>query len=183
MNFIAAIDDLLSAPSRCGSTHIIAIDGRAGAGKTIFAQELMLALNLTRTVDILHLDSVYAGWENGLGTSLTRTLSKLVEDLANERASCLPIFNWSTMAFDSEKVISPCDLIIIEGVGSAQKVVRKLATTTIWLDIDPVIGFQRVVDRDGKEISDQVHQWQYDEDALFSRDHTRESADFILSTS
>jgi len=182
LNLVAAIEDLLSGPSRCGSTHVIAIDGRAGAGKTTLASDLSLALGVNRTVALLHMDEIYAGWENALGESLTRTLSKLMDDLAKDSSSTLPIFNWSAMAFDSERVISPGDLIILEGVGSAQEAVRTLATATIWLDIDPLHGLERVLHRDGVGIQNQMRQWQHDEDALFLRDCTREKADFILST-
>ena len=180
MNLVAVVEDLLSGPARCGTSHLIAIDGHAGAGKTTLAQELFLALGVTHGVEIIHLDEVYAGWENGLGKSLTHTLMKLVDDLSSARSSDLPIFNWTDRVFDSVKVISPCELIIIEGVGSAQEIVRKFATATIWLDIDPPIGLQRVLDRDGNSIHEQMLQWQQDEEELFLRDRTREKADFIL---
>jgi uridine kinase len=183
LNFFAAIEDLLSKPSHCGKTHLIAIDGRAGAGKTTLAEGLSLALGVNRAVKIIHLEMIYAGWEGSLGKSLTMTLSQLLEDLSNDRASLLPIFNWQEMAFDSEKLVSPSDLIIFEGVGSAQEIVRRFATATIWLDIDPAIGLQRVLDREGMAIHDQMRQWQREEEALFLYDQTREKADFILSTS
>jgi uridine kinase len=182
VNLVAAIEDLLSEPSRCGRTHLIAIDGRAGAGKTTLANELSLALGVDRAVKIIHLDMAYAGWENSLGESLTAMLSKLLADLSRDRAALLPIFNWKEMAFDSEQVISPADLIIMEGVGSAQAVVRKFATATIWLDIDPTIGLQRVLDRESMAIHDQMRRWQVAEEAHFLADGTREKADFILST-
>lgn len=182
MNLVAAVEDLLSGPSNCGTTHLIAIDGRAGAGKTTLARELSLALGVTRHVNIIHLDEIYNGWENALGRSLTQTLSQLLDDLSSERVSSLPIFNWKDMAFDSQKEISPCDLMIIEGVGSAQEVVRKFATATIWLDIDPANGLQKVLDRDGMGIRKEMLQWQVREDAHFLSDRTRERADFVLST-
>ena len=182
MNLVAALEDLLSEPSRCGKSHLIAIDGRAGAGKTTLANELSLALGVDHAVTLIHLDMVYAGWEGSLGESLTATLSQLLSDLSGGRATLLPIFNWKEMVFDSEQVVSPSGLIILEGVGSAQAAVRKYSTATIWLDIDPIIGLQRVLDREGMAFQNQMHRWQVAEEAHFLADDTREKADFILST-
>jgi uridine kinase len=182
LNLVTSLQDLLTEPPRCGRTHLIAIDGKAGSGKTTLANQLFLATAIHRDVNIIHLDEVYAGWENALGKSLTNTLSNLLENLSNERTSSLPIFNWYKMAFDGWKEIAPSNLIIIEGVGSAQAAVRKFATATIWLDVDPAIGLQRVLDRDGNEFRDEMLHWQQAENTLFQNDHTRENADFILST-
>lgn len=182
MNLIAALEDLLSGSACCGTTHIIAIDGRAGAGKTTLADELFLAFSATRNVTVIHLEEVYAGWEDALGETLTKTLTELLESLEQGQRYSLPIYNWKTMAFDSEREISPCDLIIIEGVGSAQSIVREFASATIWLDIDPGIGLQRVLQRDGIEISEQMKQWQLDEEQLFQREQTHKRTDFALST-
>lgn len=176
------MQDLLVAPARCGKTHLIAIDGRAGAGKTTLANELFLSLSLVRTVSVIHTDEIYAGWELALGESLTETLFQLLNDLSNEKTHQLPIYDWRTKAFESHRLIPPCDLIIIEGVGSAQAVVRAYAMATIWLDIDSPHGLERVLERDGPSIEREMHQWQIDEDRLFLRDQTRESADFIFST-
>jgi uridine kinase len=182
LNLVAAIEDLVSKPPQCGTTHVLSFDGRAGAGKTTLANEISLALGVDKRVVVVHMDEIYSGWENALGKSLTETLSKLLNDLAKNYNSVLPIFNWVSLCFDSERVISPCDLMILEGVGSAQELVRTFATATIWLDIDPARGLQRVLDRDGIAIRNQMLQWQHDEDALFLADNTRDMADFVLST-
>jgi uridine kinase len=181
MNLISALADLLEGQAKCGTTHLISIDGHAGAGKTTLAGELFLAFSLTRQVEVIHLEEIYGGWKDAVGPSLTQALTKLLEDLSNERTSLLPVFNWEFMEFDSPKEISPHDLIIIEGVGSAQEIVRKYATATIWLDVDPTTGLQRVLARDGMGIREQMLDWQVKEDAHFLKDHTRETADFILS--
>lgn len=182
MDFIAAIEGLLVEPARCGSTHLIAIDGRAGAGKTTLSNELFLAFSIHRAVNVIHLDEVYAGWQLALGESLTQTLSRLLKDLSAEVSHQLPIYNWKTKSFESHRMIYPCDLLIIEGGGSAQAIVREYSTATIWLDIDSSTGLKRVLDRDGLAIEQEMHQWQIDEDKLFLADRTRENADFILST-
>lgn len=182
MNLVTAIEDLLIAPPRCGSTHVIAIDGRAGAGKTTLANELSLALSLHRKVTVIHLDEIYAGWELALGDSLTVSLSQILKSISAGQIATFPIYDWAWEQFDSTREISPCDVIIIEGVGSAQRVVRAQATASIWIDIDPHTGLERVLGRDGVAIEEQMKLWQVREEEHFLSDATRENADFILST-
>lgn len=182
MNLVKAVEDLLLTPARCGSTHIIAIDGRAGAGKTTLANELCLALSLHRKVTVIHLDEIYAGWELALTQTLTDSLSKILESLSSNKTLIVPTYDWALGQFDSTREISPCDLLIMEGVGSAQRVVRQFATATIWIDIDPSTGLERVLGRDGVAIKEQMKLWQVREEEHFLSDATRENADFILST-
>lgn len=182
MNLVTVIEDLLSTPPRCGSTHIIAIDGRAGAGKTTLANELSLALRLHRKVSVIHLDEIYAGWELALSDALTISLLQILKSIAAGETAIFPIYDWTWEQFDSTREIFPCDLIIFEGVGSAQRVVREVATATIWMDVDPQTGLERVLDRDGEAIADQMNLWQVREEEHFLADATRANADFILST-
>lgn len=181
MNLIPEIEITLTSPPRCGTTHVIAVDGRAGAGKTTLAHELFLGFSGPREVTVLALDDVYAGWQSALGPSLTQTLTQLLESLAENKPFHMPLYNWQNSAFDSFSVISPCDLLVIEGVGSSQKIVREYSSATIWLDIEPAIGLQRVLERDGQEISAEMALWQIEEEKLFSKDETRKNADFVLS--
>lgn len=182
MNLVTAVEDLLTAPARCGSTHIIAIDGPAGAGKTTLANELALALSAHRLVRVIHLDEIYAGWDLALSSALTITLSRILNSIAAEEIATVPIYDWAAKEFNSTLEISPCDLIIIEGVGSAQRIVRDQATATVWIDIDPKTGLKRVLSRDGVAIKEHMNLWQEREEEHFISDATRENVDFILST-
>lgn len=182
MKLVPIIEELLAEPARCGTTHIIAIDGRAGAGKTTLANELALALSLHRKVTVLHLDEIYAGWDLALGKTLTDSLSDILKSISAEKIAIVPVYDWHYGEFDSDREISPCHLIIIEGVGSAQRVVREMATATIWIDVDRKTGLERVLDRDGIAIKDEMDLWQMREEEHFLSDATRENADFILST-
>ena len=177
-----ALEDLLSSPPRCGKTHVIAIDGPAGAGKTTLANQLFLSLSLHHKVELIHLDEMYSGWDLALTKTLTDTLSQVLETLCAGNLATYPIYDWSWGQFDAERQIFPCDVLIIEGVGSAQKLVREFTTATIWIDIDPQTGLSRVLDRDGEVIEDQMSRWQMRETEHFRANSTRENADFILST-
>lgn len=182
MNLINDLLEIFLAPPKCGTTRVIAIDGRAGAGKTTLAHELFLAFSTLMHVNVLGMDEIYHGWDDALGDSLKQTLSSLLEDLNHNTPSQVPVYNWSSSCLDSARIINPCDLLILEGVGSAQQIVREFTLATIWLDIDPSVGLQRVIDRDGDLISSQMARWQQEEVRHFSRDKTRENADFVLST-
>jgi uridine kinase len=182
MNLVTVVEDLLTGSPRCGSTHVIAIDGRAGAGKTTLANELFLALSSNRKVSVVHLDDIYAGWELALTDMLTASLSQIIKSISAGESVTFPIYDWTWQQFDSTREISPSDLIIIEGVGSGQRIVREVATATIWIDIDQKTGLERVLGRDGFAIVDQMNTWQEREEKHFLSDRTRENADFILST-
>ena len=177
-----ALEDLLKSPPSCGNTHVIAIDGPAGAGKTTLAHELFLSLSLHHKVEIIHLDEMYAGWDMALTETLTISLSQVLETIALGNPATYPIYNWAWDQFDSDRQIFPCGVLIIEGVGSAQKLVREFTTAVIWLDIAPQIGLSRVLHRDGIQIEDQMKRWQKRESEHFRVNSTRENADFILST-
>jgi thymidylate kinase len=86
------------------------------------------------------------------------------------------------MQFDRHEIIEPTDILILEGVGAAQKVVRTAGATTYWLDIEPEIGLRRVLARDGAHIEQQMRQWQIDQDKHFADDQTRENCEFKLTS-
>ena len=86
------------------------------------------------------------------------------------------------MQFDAEEIVAPTDYLIIEGVGAAQQIVRESGATTYWFDIEPEVGLQRVLKRDGAHIEVHMRQWQIDQDKHFERDETRENCEFKLTS-
>ena len=57
---------------------LIAIDGRAGAGKTTLAARFFDELAVDKSVEVIHMDDLYDGWENALNERLTQTLESIV---------------------------------------------------------------------------------------------------------
>jgi len=94
----------------------------------------------------------------------------------------IAIYDWTANSFASTREIRPVQLLIIEGVGSCNVLLREKLTTSIWLDIEQSVGLARVLERDGIAIADQMVNWQKMESEYFARDLTRESGEFILST-
>ena len=161
---------------------LYAIDGPAGAGKTTYAAQLEAELSVNATVKTIHMDDLYNGWDNALSNALSEILDRISTAHLAGRECVIKKFNWSTMEFDSEEIITPTDVLIIEGVGAAQQIVRESGAITYWLDIEAEIGLQRVLARDGAHIEVQMRQWQIDQDKHFARDETRENCEFKLTS-
>ena len=161
---------------------LYAIDGPAGAGKTTFAAKLETELSVDGTVKVIHMDDLYNGWDNALSNALSEILDRISTAHLAGRECVIKKFNWHIMQFDREEKIEPTDFLIIEGVGAAQQIVRETGATTYWLDIEPEIGLQRVLARDGVHIEVQMRQWQVDQDKHFARDETRENCEFKLTS-
>ena len=166
MNLFQELEEQCKIGVRCGSTWIITIDGRAGSGKTTLASDLKLHLSARYQVEILHLDEVYNGWNDALGEHLTITLARVLESIKKKRPVVLQIYNWQLDIFDSEKRINSSEVLIIEGVGSGQRMVRDCAALTIWMEIPAEIGLTRVLERDGDSISAEMLDWQAAEDQI-----------------
>ena len=178
MQLIAALLDLCSQKNH----PVIAIDGPAGAGKTTLAHEIFLALSPKMSVNVIHMDDLYDGWENALTDDLTQFLQYLSAQHQSQEPAKLSRYNWATSSFDPPEVIAPADLLILEGVGSGDKSLQDQFAALIWIDIDPEIGVKRVIDRDGAQVADEMKKWLGTQQKYFSQHSTREKADFILTT-
>ena len=78
-NITPILESIHGAKAKCGATLLITIDGPAGSGKTVLAQEISDALStLGQISTTIHMDSLYDGWENALTSSLTTMLRKRV---------------------------------------------------------------------------------------------------------
>ena len=67
-------------------------------------------------------------------------------------------------------------LLILEGVASGQRDVRKFLDHLIWIDIEAEVGLQRVLRRDGDYLETEMRIWQMREREHFERDNTRDCA-------
>lgn len=162
--------------------QIILIDGPAGSGKTTLSLKLKSELSSELTCEVIHLDTIYNGWDNALTESLTNTLRSLLDSFLANKPFNLAQYNWATKSFNTHRIVQPADLLIIEGVGAGQSAIRAFATTLYWVEVDDEIGLKRVLERDGNEISQEMKNWKLREAEHFAKERTREFADFIIST-
>jgi uridine kinase len=77
---------------------------------------------------------------------------------------------------------SPTQLLVLEGVGSSTSQIREFVSASIWIDIKPEDGLQRVLTRDGTSIENEMHQWLTTQETFFTLEQSAEKADFALTT-
>jgi uridine kinase len=178
MQLIAALSDLCKA----STTPIIAIDGPAGSGKTTIAHDIFLAFAPSITARVIHMDDLYPGWSQALGSQLQETLEYIVTSHRGGDSYSLSFYDWKSEQFQEAVKYEPTQLLILEGVGAGQSAIRSELSALIWMDIDPVIGVERVLERDGVAIKDAMSSWLLQQEQHFLAEGTQNAADFILTT-
>jgi uridine kinase len=176
------LTDALFDLCKSDSQPIIAIDGPAGAGKTTLAEHLSAALSLKYKCSVIHMDSLYNGWDAPFDRHLKDSLLLAAKAHKSSQAISLPRFDWHSNKYVSGDEIPPSQLLILEGVGSSQRVIRPYLAATIWIDIDPKSGLERVLHRDGDAISQQMQQWLIIQEQHFRDEDSKNAADFELTT-
>jgi len=178
MDLIGALLDLCKTVDR----PIIAIDGPAGAGKTTLASNLQLVLYPQHTARVIHMDDLYDGWDNALTEHLSDVLISITTShRAGKEISYSP-YDWLQRSFLPPQTFPSTDILILEGVGSGQRAIRNSLTALIWMEIDIASGFERVVQRDGELIKDEMKKWLRTQEQHFSVEGTDKAADFVLTT-
>lgn len=157
---------------------ILTIDGVAGAGKTTLASFISAEFQDRFRIQIIHMDDLYDGWDDPLGASLTNKLNLIANAHRERRSFQGQRYNWQSAKPGESFVIAPVDLLILEGVGSGQRVIREFVETKIWIDLEPTVGLHRVLDRDGAQIKTQMMGFLEQQKKHFVEEGTREAADF-----
>jgi uridine kinase len=172
---------ILEGENRNLFAKIIAIDGPAGSGKSTLAKRLaqseIIQKEFEASIEVIHMDDLYDGWENALTPSLSRKLlHAIVQPVSMGKNFSFSKYDWLSRKFIDAPELRAPKLLILEGVGSAQRAVASFLDQIIWIEIDPVTGLDRVLKRDGDYLADQMALWQIREVEHFRRDNTRERA-------
>jgi uridine kinase len=178
MDLIDALSDLCSEVTQ----PIIAIDGPAGAGKTTLSHDIKLALAQRYSINEIHMDDLYDGWENALSSQLTDVLIYIVSTHKSSKPISISTYDWHAGAFSPAEQLEKSELLILEGVGSGQLAIRDSLAALIWIDIEDSKGVARVLERDGREIENQMSKWLSTQAQHFRDEGTQNAADFVLTT-
>jgi len=171
-------DSLPKLTAKCGECAVITIDGPAGSGKTTLAKELSSSLDSCYTI---HMDDLYEGWDSTLTPKLTAKLKTILSCVQNEnRINFLP-FDWVESRFASEVDLPTTKYLIIEGVGSGQIAIRDFVSLSLWIEVLPDLGLERVIKRDGPLVAEFMPAFIVAQNAHFEKEATKKSADYRLS--
>jgi len=134
-NLIIDISNVISKP-------LILIDGVAGSGKTTFAIKIAdtLKANLVHTDDVCwYADIIH--WDG-------KMLDGIVKPWLNKKNIAYKPTGWIKHNRHGSIDVDPNKALIIEGMDAGRKTLREFATYSIWVDTEPAIARNRVIQRD-----------------------------------
>ena len=86
------------AEPRCGGAVVVAIDGPSGSGKTTLAKGVADALEGLGTVEVVHMDLIFPGWD-GLAEGIEMLSRRVLAPLATGRPAHHPVWDWGAGAW------------------------------------------------------------------------------------
>jgi uridine kinase len=172
-----------------GAGRLVCVDGPAGSGKTTLAAALDRALrDALRPVGssadrahvrTIHMDNVFAGWA-GLDAGMATVAASVIGPLRAGAGGRYRRYDWHRQAFAEERVVEPVDVLLVEGVGSGSSAYDDVITALVWVDTPSDVRLARGLARDGQQMRDHWLSWRAQEDAMFTRERTRERADIVV---
>ena len=112
---------------------------------------------------VLHLDSIYPGWD-GLEEG-TKAWQKISRNLRKGKPASYREWDWHADAPGSEHTINPAQetVIICEGVGA----IAGTCDVRIVVKAPDELRYRRAIDRDGEMYRPHWERWAAQEEALF----------------
>ncbi|WP_241827551.1 uridine kinase [Actinopolymorpha singaporensis] len=164
---------VLAAPPLLGPVRLVCVDGPACSGKTTLAARLAAALGDVPTV---HMDDLYEGWD-GLPTVAARLSTWLLEPLRGARPGRYRRYDWPRGEYAEWHEVPVGPALVVEGVGSASRVVEGLATSKLWVEAPQDVRRARAAARDAGAFEPYWDAWARAEQAHFAAEDTRRRAD------
>ncbi|MGH3490512.1 MAG: uridine kinase family protein [Actinopolymorphaceae bacterium] len=172
----AVAHHVLATPPRLGPVRLVSIDGPACAGKTTLAGRLAMALG---DVPVVHMDDLYEGWD-GLPGVAARLEEWLLDPLRRGEVARYRRYDWTAGAYAEWRDVPTCHALIVEGVGSAARVVDDEAVLKIWLEAPAETRHARGLARDAGGFGPYWDAWAAAEDVHFTAEKTRDRADLLV---
>ena len=163
-----------SRPS-AGGSRVVAVDGPAGSGKTVFAQRLAEVL----PANVICLDDLTPSW-TGPDKEAELLVQQVLEPLSRGTRARFHFFDWVKDEYTEWRDVPPDPFLVVEGVGAGSRTVRPFATQLVWVEAPSAIRLARGLKRDGTERRPEWERWRLREDALFEREDTRSAADLVV---
>lgn len=159
----------------------VVIDGPSGSGKTTLAAQLERDWPAQRTVQVLHMDDIYPGWQ-GLETASAIIENLVIAARVAGRDVSLPSWNWElSQPGEMIRISSDRDLII-EGCGSLRRTVAKVVSHTFWVEEPDDIRKARALARGNEDFEAHWDEWDAQFREFESREDPRAHASVIVGS-
>jgi len=179
VSFAAAHDRILAAARlaapRLGTTVVIAVDGRSGAGKTTIASAVAEAIDAR----VVALEDLYGGWD-GLEAGIARLVSAVLRPLAAGAQASVPRYDWTAKNWATPWPLPVPERLVVEGVGAGARTVAPYTSLLVWVELAASARRERALARDGKLYAPHWRRWAAQEDAYIERERPRKRADCLI---
>ncbi|MDD4849674.1 MAG: uridine kinase [Gemmiger sp.] len=175
---LAPVLGSLPTPPADGRARIIALEGRAAAGKTTLAAALAEALAAYGGAGVVHMDDFFLPAElrtperlaePGGNVDYARFAREILPCLRGTAPFCYRRFDCGSMALGEARTVAAGRWRIVEGAYSAHPYFGPYADLLLFADVDPATQQARILQRNGPAQAAQfASRWIPLEEAYFS---------------
>jgi len=172
---------VLELIDRGNQTPIILIDGRAGSGKSTFAEKLQQQLfrDGESAPRVIHMDNIFEGWD-GLALGSDYMVRFILQPLARQETASWQDWSWVKNQRSSWREFSGGTPLIVEGCGSLTERSKEHSDISIWLEASEETRRERWLTRERH--LDKFDFWAAQELDFYAREKSQSLADLVLKT-
>jgi uridine kinase len=173
--------DVLELIDRGNQTPIVLIDGRAGSGKSTFAESLQQQLfrDGESAPRVIHMDNIFEGWE-GLSLGSDYLVRFILNPLSRRETASWQDWSWIKNERSSWREFSGGTPLIVEGCGSLTERSKEHADICIWLEASEETRRERWLNRERH--LDKFDFWAAQELDFYAREKSQSLADLVIRT-
>jgi uridine kinase len=172
---------VLELIDRGNQTPIILIDGRAGSGKSTFADALQQQLfrDGESAPRVIHMDNIFEGWD-GLALGSDYMVRFILQPLARQETASWQDWSWVKNQRSSWREFSGGTPLIVEGCGSLTERSKEHADISIWLEASEKTRRERWIQRERH--LEKFDFWAAQELDFYAREKSQSLADLVIKT-
>jgi uridine kinase len=172
---------VLELIDRGNQTPITLIDGRAGSGKSTFAEQLQQQLfrDGESAPRVIHMDNIFEGWD-GLALGSDYMVRFILQPLARQETASWQDWSWVKNQRSSWREFSGGTPLIVEGCGSLTERSKEHADISIWLEASEETRRERWIQRERH--LEKFDFWAAQELDFYAREKSQSLADLVIKT-
>jgi uridine kinase len=172
---------VLELIDRGNQTPIVLIDGRAGSGKSTFAEQLQQQLfrDGESAPRVIHMDNIFEGWD-GLALGSDYMVRFILQPLARQETASWQDWSWVKNQRSSWREFSGGTPLIVEGCGSLTERSKEHADISIWLEASEETRRERWIQRERH--LEKFDFWAAQELDFYAREKSQSLADLVIKT-